>query len=65
MYDFGASESFDGTYPTNVVVTSSGFGIYIPPGIFKSSCQFDITWFPFDVQNLPYSLQVGLILDSR
>ena len=48
---FSASESFDGTYPTNVVVTSEGQCTYIPPGIFKSSCQIDITWFPFDDQN--------------
>jgi len=50
MYN-SASESFDGTYPTNVVVTSEGQCTYIPPGIFKSSCQIDITWFPFDDQN--------------
>ena len=48
---FSASESFDGTYQTNVVVTSSGTCTYIPPGIFKSSCQIDITWFPFDDQD--------------
>ena len=23
---------------------------YIPPGIFKSTCKIDITWFPFDEQ---------------
>merc|ERR1711953_12501 len=46
-----ASEAFDGTYQTNVVVTSEGQCTYIPPGIFKSSCQIDITWFPFDDQN--------------
>jgi len=50
MYN-SASESFDSTYPTNVVVTSSGLCTYIPPGIFKSSCPIDITWFPFDDQN--------------
>lgn len=50
MYN-SASEAFDGTYQTNVVVTSSGTCTYIPPGIFKSSCQIDITWFPFDDQN--------------
>jgi len=49
MYN-SASESFDGTYPTNVVVTSGGVCTYIPPGIFKSSCKIDITWFPFDDQ---------------
>ena len=37
-----ASESFDGTYQTNVVVTSTGTCTYIPPGIFKSSCQIGI-----------------------
>ena len=46
-----ASEAFDGTYPTNVVVTSHGLCTYIPPGIFLSSCPIDITWFPFDDQD--------------
>ena len=48
---FSASESFDSTYPTNVVVTSEGLCTYIPPGMFKSSCPIDITWFPFDDQS--------------
>ena len=46
-----ASEAFDATYPTNVVVTHEGLCTYIPPGIFMSSCPIDITWFPFDDQN--------------
>ena len=46
-----ADEKFDGTFPTNVVVTDTGSCTYIPPGIFKSTCQIDITWFPFDDQN--------------
>jgi len=50
MYN-SASEAFDGTFQTNVVVTSAGICTYIPPGIFKSSCQIDITWFPFDDQD--------------
>jgi len=50
MYN-SASESFDGTYPTNVVVTHEGLCTYIPPGIFMSTCKIDITWFPFDDQN--------------
>lgn len=45
-----ADEGFDGTYPTNVVVRSNGSVVYIPPGIFKSTCKIDITWFPFDDQ---------------
>ncbi len=48
---FSADEAFDGTYPTNVVVTSNGSCTYIPPGIFKSTCKIDITWFPFDDQD--------------
>ena len=48
---YSASESFDSTYPTNVVVTSEGLCTYIPPGMFKSSCPIDITWFPFDDQS--------------
>ena len=48
---FSADEAFDGTYPTNVVVTSEGKCTYIPPGIFKSTCKIDITWFPFDDQD--------------
>ena len=46
-----ADEAFDGTYPTNVIVTNEGVCTYIPPGIFKSTCKIDITWFPFDDQD--------------
>nr|QFS21895.1 nicotinic acetylcholine receptor alpha 7 subunit [Periplaneta americana] len=49
MYN-SADEGFDGTYPTNVVVRDSGSCLYVPPGIFKSTCKIDITWFPFDDQ---------------
>ena len=28
----------------------SGVCSYIPPGMFKSTCNIDITWFPFDDQ---------------
>ena len=48
--NFSADESFDGTYQTNVVVSSNGSCLYVPPGIFKSTCKIDITWFPFDDQ---------------
>ncbi|XP_068211459.1 neuronal acetylcholine receptor subunit alpha-7-like isoform X7 [Palaemon carinicauda] len=49
MYN-SADEGFSSTYPTNVVVTSSGMCTYIPPGIFLSTCRIDITWYPFDDQ---------------
>ena len=47
---FSADEKFDGTYQTNVVVSHTGNCLYVPPGIFKSTCKIDITWFPFDDQ---------------
>ena len=50
MLNSSADEQFDGTYQTNVVVRSNGSLTYIPPGIFKSTCKIDITWFPFDEQ---------------
>ncbi|XP_076621019.1 nicotinic acetylcholine receptor alpha7 subunit isoform X1 [Colletes latitarsis] len=49
MYN-SADEGFDGTYATNVVVKNNGTCLYVPPGIFKSTCKIDITWFPFDDQ---------------
>ena len=51
MKHASADEGFDGTYQTNVVVTHNGSCLYVPPGIFKSTCKIDITWFPFDDQH--------------
>ena len=45
-----ANENFDATFPTNIVVRNTGQCEQIPPGIFKSTCRIDITWFPFDDQ---------------
>ncbi|XP_075874799.1 neuronal acetylcholine receptor subunit alpha-7-like isoform X4 [Nelusetta ayraudi] len=45
-----ADERFDTSYHTDVLVTPTGSCMYIPPGIFKSSCRIDVRWFPFDVQ---------------
>ena len=50
MVGYSADEGFDGTYPTNVVVKNNGTCLYVPPGIFKSTCKIDVTWFPFDDQ---------------
>lgn len=50
LYVCSADEGFDGTFPTNVVVRNNGSCLYVPPGIFKSTCKIDITWFPFDDQ---------------
>lgn len=51
LQNYSADEGFDGTYHTNVVVKHDGGCLYVPPGIFKSTCKIDITWFPFDDQN--------------
>jgi len=45
-----ASTAFNNAFPTNVIVDSKGGCKFIPPGIFLSTCQIDITWFPFDDQ---------------
>ena len=41
-----ADERFDGTYQTNIVVSNDGSMLYVPPGIFKSTCK--VTNFPFE-----------------
>ncbi|XP_017892843.1 neuronal acetylcholine receptor subunit alpha-7 isoform X1 [Ceratina calcarata] len=72
MYN-SADEGFDGTYQTNVVVTHNGSCLYVPPGIFKSTCKIDITWFPFDDQHCDMKFgswtydgnQVDLVLSSE
>ena len=55
---FSADEGFDGTFPTNVVVRNNGSCLYVPPGIFKSTCKIDITWFPFDGKKVYISRRV-------
>ncbi|KYN08099.1 Neuronal acetylcholine receptor subunit alpha-7 [Cyphomyrmex costatus] len=72
MYN-SADEGFDGTYQTNVVVTHNGSCLYVPPGIFKSTCKIDITWFPFDDQHCDMKFgswtydgnQLDLVLNSQ
>ncbi|XP_061520577.1 cholinergic receptor, nicotinic, alpha 11 [Phycodurus eques] len=45
-----ADDDFDATFKTNVLVNSSGYAEYLPPGIFMSTCNVDVRWFPFDIQ---------------
>ncbi|WAR00949.1 ACH1-like protein [Mya arenaria] len=49
MYN-SADEKFDATFHTKVVVSSDGSCLWVPPGMLKSTCDIDITWFPFDEQ---------------
>ncbi|XP_026220480.1 neuronal acetylcholine receptor subunit alpha-7 isoform X1 [Anabas testudineus] len=46
-----ADERFDASFHTNILVNSTGYCQYLPPGIFKSTCYIDVRWFPFDVQH--------------
>ncbi|XP_068916400.1 neuronal acetylcholine receptor subunit alpha-7 isoform X7 [Tenebrio molitor] len=72
MYN-SADEGFDGTFQTNVVVKHNGSCLYVPPGIFKSTCKIDITWFPFDDQHCDMKFgswtydgnQLDLVLNSE
>ncbi|XP_031693976.1 neuronal acetylcholine receptor subunit alpha-7 [Oncorhynchus kisutch] len=45
-----AHDKFDATFKSYVLVNSSGFCEYLPPGIFSSACNVDVRWFPFDIQ---------------
>ncbi|XP_076814946.1 acetylcholine receptor subunit alpha-type acr-16-like [Clavelina lepadiformis] len=45
-----ADAKFDPTTHTHVVVDSTGDCLYVPPGIFKSTCKIDVSNFPFDEQ---------------
>ena len=36
-----------------MVVSSDGSCLWVPPGLFLSTCTIDITWFPFDDQKCP------------
>lgn len=42
--------NIDGTYPTHVVIKDDGSCLWVPPGIFLSTCRINIKWFPFDDQ---------------
>ena len=42
-----ANENFEGTMKTNLVVQHNGSILFVPPGIFKSICPFNIASFPF------------------
>ncbi|KAH8857163.1 Acetylcholine receptor subunit alpha-type acr-16 [Schistosoma japonicum] len=46
-----ADEKFDRTFPTNTIIRNDGTVQWMPPGLFKSTCNIDILWFPFDEQS--------------
>ena len=51
----GLSDSADGNYEvtlmTKATLRHDGQVIWKPPAIYKSSCEIDVEWFPFDEQS--------------
>jgi len=47
LFSESADDNFEGTIKTNLVVQANGSILFVPPGIFKSICPFNIAAFPF------------------
>ncbi len=45
-----AGDSFDPKSPVNAIIYNTGDVVYLPPGMFRSTCQIEIDQFPFDEQ---------------
>lgn len=45
-----AHGKYDVSYKCNVVLYQQGGVLWIPPAIYKSSCQINVKYFPFDIQ---------------
>ncbi|CAK8674548.1 unnamed protein product [Clavelina lepadiformis] len=45
-----AVDTFDKTLQTNVIVYDDGHVEWLPPGLYVTTCDVDITYFPFDEQ---------------
>ncbi len=52
-----ADSTFETSANVNALVAYDGTVSYLPPGMFKSTCQIEIYHFPFDVQSC--SLKFG------
>ena len=56
LFPLGYISSADSQYNsavinTNVIVASSGEVVWLSHGIFRSSCDINVEYFPFDVQS--------------
>ena len=49
--DCSADGKYEVSYKPNVVIYNTGDVLWIPPAIYKSSCQINVEYFPFDEQN--------------
>ena len=50
FFIFSADDAFDATFHTNILVSSDGSCLWVPPGLLKSTCTIDVAYFPFDEQ---------------
>jgi len=45
-----ADGKFEVQFPSNVLIYNSGYVMWVPCTIYKSSCSIDVEYFPFDEQ---------------
>lgn len=45
-----ADGKYEVSYKPNVVISSDGSVMWIPPAIYRSSCTINVKYFPFDQQ---------------
>lgn len=48
---FSVDGEFEASWKPNMVIQSDGHVLWIPPIIYKTSCEVDVTYFPFDQQS--------------
>ena len=46
-----ADGKYEVSFKPNVVIYDNGKVLWIPPAIYKSSCEIGVEYFPFDEQN--------------
>lgn len=49
-FNFSADGKYEVSYKSNILISSDGMALWIPPAIYKSSCTIDVEYFPFDEQ---------------
>lgn len=49
-FDYSADGNFEVTLETKAQLNNRGMIQWKPPAIYKSSCEIDVEFFPFDVQ---------------
>lgn len=47
---FSVDGEFEAIWKPNTILHSDGRVLWIPPAIFKTSCEIDVRYFPFDQQ---------------